>query len=199
MIGSKNILNIYKEVKKAMSHNKERSEGRNTLQPKGQEGNMFVSIPHNLSKYCCIKNLVKKQGKKIATKRLPTVYSELRNEKQPLKMTEKSGVYEIPVRNVKDGECSKYIGVTTRTLEQRITEHKRDISKGKITTALATEAYANDLEINWNRAKVIRHLERNEHKYITETLEILQRQDKESLLNERVVEVSKAWEYAIKK
>lgn len=53
---------------------------------------------------------------------------------------------------MKEGECSKYIGVTSRTLEQRISEHKNDIRKGKLNTALAVEAYANDLEVYWDKA-----------------------------------------------
>lgn len=113
--------------------------------------------------------------------------------------TERTGVYEIPVMKMKEGECSKYIGVTTRTLGQRIAEHKKDIYKGKLSTTLAIEVYDNDLEVNWNRAKIIRQVEKNEYKYLMEALGITRREDKESLLNDKVQDIPKAWQYAIRK
>lgn len=46
---------------------------------------------------------------------------------------------------------------------------------------------------------MVRHIEKNEHMFLMETLEIMRRQGNESLLNEKVVDISKAWEFVIKK
>lgn len=150
------IQSIYREVNQRISNKKrENKEVTNTRVDENRK-NTWMMVPHDLGKYSCIKKLAKGQDKKLVSRRLQTIYNRLKNEKQPLTETERTGVYEILVTKMKEGECSKYIGVTTRTLGQRIAKHKKDIYKGKLSTALAIEAYDNDLEVHWNRAKIIR-------------------------------------------
>lgn len=101
------------------------------------------------------------------------------------------------MRNTCSDQHLSYVGVTSRTLKQRLIEHKRDIQTGKLTTALAVDAYTNNTEIFWNEAKVIRQVKKKEHMYVTEVLEIAKKQNKETLLKERISGIPKAWEYAI--
>lgn len=46
---------------------------------------------------------------------------------------------------------------------------------------------------------MVRQVDNGKYKFLTEALEILKRQDNEQLVNEKIVRVSKAWEYIIKK
>lgn len=108
-----------------------------------------------------------------------------RNEKDPKKNMEKQGVYMIPVERKDTRSTASYIGVTTRTLAQRIEEHKVDLKKERLTTVLATEAYSSDLMIKWEEMKIIRLLKHSKQAVTTETIEIRSRQNKECLLNDR--------------
>lgn len=95
-------------------------------------------------------------------------------------------------------EEKSYIGVTSRTIERRMEEHKRDIQQAKLTTALAVEAYNRNIDIKWDNVKQIKPVQDNMMPVITEMLEIWKCFDKEKLVNDRVNwEPSVAWKYAL--
>lgn len=55
----------------------------------------------------------------------------------------------------------------------RLTEHKRNIEKVKFKTILVRTFYQNNVEIYWDRAKVVRIVRLVDEIKWTETLEIL--------------------------
>lgn len=67
-----------------------------------------------------------------------------------------------------------------------------------MTTALAVEAYGSNIEIEWDNAKIIEQVDKEEHKYLIEALEIVKRQKDEKLVNNKVTGIPKPWEYAMK-
>lgn len=117
----------------------------------------YLPVPYNLKKFNFI-NRIAKHKKKISTRRAPTMFNLVRNGKDPLKNAQRSGVYKILVENARTKQKSAYIGIMKRMLAQRIEEHRRDISKGKLITALSVKAYSDDLLISWDQVKIIRRL-----------------------------------------
>lgn len=88
--------------------------------------------------------------------------------------------------------------MTSRTIERRVEEHKRDIQQARLTTALALEAYNKDIDIKWNATKQIKPIPNNTLPIVTEMLEILKRVKKEKLVNDRINwESLIAWKYAL--
>lgn len=63
--------------------------------------------------------------------------------------------------------------------------------------SLAMEAYATDLRIQWDEARIIRPIKKRTQAYTAETLEIMRRQNEERLLNDRKTELPAAWRYAL--
>lgn len=103
-----------------------------------------------------VNNVLKKLNKKPAYRRPKTVFGMLKNVKDSYAEKQKSGVYQVEMNNLDSGQREVYIGATVRNLEDKIAEHKRDIKKGNLTTALARRAYECNLEIDWNRTRVIK-------------------------------------------
>lgn len=58
-----------------------------------------------------------------------------------MKRSNKSRVYQVEIDNLDNGQREVYIEATARNLEDRIAEHKIDIKKANLTTALARRAY----------------------------------------------------------
>lgn len=87
----------------------------------------FLSVPYNLKNLQVVKSIAKKTKKDLATRRAPTQFNLIRNEKDPLKPQDKYGVYKIPVIDNSSYDRQAYIGVTDRNLSKRLTEHRRDI------------------------------------------------------------------------
>lgn len=146
-----------------------------------------------------VKRIAKKEGRTLAQRRAPTIFNLVCNDKDRLTQMERSGVYSIPIEDVVTEEKAAYVGVTSRTLATRIDEHRRDVRKGNINTALAMEAYARDLDIKWQQAEVIRTIAPGTQPVVAETIEILRRKDKENLVNDRVAwELPGPWRYALR-
>lgn len=143
------------------------------------------------------KKIAKLKRKKIASVRTPTIFDILRNEKDPRNVMEKAGVYKIPVEDSSTRQQMSYIGVTTRTLKQRVHEHKNNIAKGNVSTALANGAYSKDLKIDWEESSIIRTFRKRKHAYVAEDLKIELGHRKEKLLNEKANELPVAWQYAV--
>lgn len=148
-----------------------------------------------------VKNLVKINNKGVAYKRYPTLFNQLRNDKDKIERKQKSGVYKIPLRNYDTNVDEVYIGVTTRNLEKRLCEHKKDVCKGRTTTALAMRALEFNIRVDWDKAKVIRPLIRDEHALLAEALEIYTSANKEDLvnINQPMKELPGAWKYLMTK
>lgn len=66
-------------------------------------------------------------------------------------------LYQIPLENLDSGQRENYIGATARNLKDRIDEHKRDIRKGILTTALVKRAYVCNVKVDWEDTKVTKH------------------------------------------
>lgn len=111
--------------------------------------------PYNLNNFNFVDKAAKKLNKKVAIQRTATIFDLIWNEKHPQKDVEKQGVYKIPVERKATRSATSYIGVITRTLAQRIDEHKIDLNKGRLMTALAIKAYSSDLQIKWDKAEII--------------------------------------------
>lgn len=146
----------------------------------------YTSIPYHLKNVNIVKKTIKNKNKCIATKRNPTVFNILRNEKDRLKDWERSGVYKIPINDLQHNKETAYVGVTVRPLAKRINEHKNDIKTAKMSTSLAQEAYDNNIEILWNEAKIIKPIPPHTQPTIVESLEITRRKSKEGLINDKV-------------
>lgn len=78
-----------------------------------------------------VRNLTVKNDRRLAFKRFPTLFNQLRNEKNRIVHRQKSGVYKIPLTNNNTKMDEVYIGVTTRALDKRLTEHRRDVYNGR--------------------------------------------------------------------
>lgn len=69
----------------------------------------------------------------------------------------------------------------------------------KLTTALAVEAYYNDIEIKWEETKKVKSVPTYTQPTITEAVEIIIRSRKEQLVNDKLNwEPSGAWKYVIR-
>lgn len=87
-------------------------------------------------------------------------------------------------------------------LAQRLDEYKHDILKGKLSTALSIEVYANanDLQINSKQSRIIKPLNTPNQVLTIEALKIIARQKVENILNEKPAQqLSSAWIYTIGK
>lgn len=74
-----------------------------------------------------MKSLAKKTGTKLAPRRNPTIYELFRNNKDSVENKDKSGIYIIPMMNLNINVKEEYIGMTMRSLEERLQEHRNDI------------------------------------------------------------------------
>lgn len=139
--------------------------------------------------------------KNLITKREPMVFDLLRNDKDKKQENSKSGVYQIPMNsNGTEEEKEFYIGITERCLEDRIKEHKYDIKNGNMKTALAKKFYESSIDIKWEESIAVRKIDKNENKFLVETIEILKREKYLRLINDKQSEnVSSAWNFAVNK
>lgn len=101
------------------------------------------------------KKLEKATGHRITYSRRNTLFNLLRNDKDKLNPNHIPGVHEIPLLDNDTNKTLKYIGYTRRSLNKRLPEHMRDLQNNVTTTALAQKALTNELQVNWNDAKVI--------------------------------------------
>lgn len=131
-------------------------------------------------------------------RRAPTIFNLLRNDKSIRSNDFKSGVYKIPVQNFEDNRTKTYIGATARNFKERLTEHKENISKRNLNTALAVRVYEKDTKVLWQNARVIKNIQDHKALPIAEKIEILKNSQKENVVNIRQADnLSIAWKYAI--
>ncbi|XP_067121815.1 uncharacterized protein [Centruroides vittatus] len=92
------------------------------------------------------RKIATKTSTRVAYKRSQDIYKLLRNVKDKLNPLRAPGVYSILLRDDRFGRELLYIGSTKRSIQQRVKEHKYDLSHERCTTALST--YASDPEIH---------------------------------------------------
>lgn len=99
------------------------------------------------------------------------------NNKDPTEKKDKIGVYEIPIE-VEEGKNMVYVGSTVRRHEERFIEHKRDIQKGKQTTALAKYCKENMKDPQWENVKTYSYHTKTNEIRTHETMQIYARREK---------------------
>lgn len=126
-----NLINkIKKDLRKKSNKNIKENESRNNNiedEINNKQKNEYKMVPHQLTGFRNVKNILKKNNKKPAYKRPPTIFELLRNVKDNYTQLEKTGVYSIPLKNLDDNPEELYIGATSRNLKERLSEHERDI------------------------------------------------------------------------
>lgn len=90
--------NLYNAMKRSMALGDRSNGNKINTQKASDKAEGYLPIPHGLRKYDFVRRLAKKENKKLASRRPPTVFNLLWNEKDPLKEYEKTGVYKIPVK-----------------------------------------------------------------------------------------------------
>lgn len=66
------------------------------------------------------------------------------------------GIYEIPLVNNNERCLQYYLGSTSRNISKRLSEHKADIAARRIITALVAKFYEQDINIDWDNARVVK-------------------------------------------
>lgn len=66
-----------------------------------------------------------------------------------------SRVYSIPLQNLDDNQLEVYIGATAQNFKDRISEHKDNVHKGDLNTALAQRVCEKNTEVLWQDARII--------------------------------------------
>lgn len=122
--------------------------------------------------YNTVKEVLKLNSKKPVYRRPNTVANMLKNVKDRYHNLERSGIYQIPLRNIDKKRDEVYIGATSRNLKDRLLEHKSDIKKGNLNTALARRAYEQNIEVKWNEAKVIQRVNNIKELHTTEVFSV---------------------------
>lgn len=84
-----------------------------------------------------------------------------------------------------------------RNLGDKLLEHKRDVEKRVLSTALARRSYEQDIKIRWQDAKVVRQIHDLKELFIAEQLQIFTGSKEGSVINERQ-SISKAWKFVLK-
>lgn len=67
-------------------------------------------------------------------------------------------VYKVPLRNLDDNQLEVYIGATARNFKDRILEHKDNVHKGDLYTALTQRVYEKNANVLWQDAKIIKNV-----------------------------------------
>lgn len=118
----------------------------------------FADITYYSTMDKVLKRALKDGRYRMARKRGPTIFNILRNEKDHILNSRKSGVYSIPLYSRDEGTTQYYIGSTKRNLDKMLKEHKADIKAGRMSTALAIKAYEHDVMIDWGRATILKSI-----------------------------------------
>ena len=111
-----------------------------------------------------VKELLDSETIMIAHKANNTRASLFTSTKTKIDKTQKSNVvYEIECAGNDEETCGKvYVGTTKRSLSTRINEHRTDIEKQKITTALSMHCFDLKHTPRPDRRKNIRYREKRE-------------------------------------
>lgn len=112
---------------------------------------------------------------------------------------EKSGIYQIPLRNIDRQKDEVYIGATSRNLKDRLQEHESDIKKGLLSTALARQAYEQNIRIKWDESKIIQRVNDIRELHTAEEINILTGSKSGAVINERQsLDLPIPWKYTLR-
>ncbi|XP_067119136.1 uncharacterized protein [Centruroides vittatus] len=149
---------------------------RNTQNTHGnrlqEQTSRYAVVEYNQRLKTLYKEIATKTGTKVAYKRSQDVYKLLRNAKDKLNPLRAPGVYSIPVRDDRVGQELVYIGSTKRSIQQRVKEHRYDISHQRCTTALSTYATDPEIHADLNNARLINSALQTDDIRALEALEI---------------------------
>lgn len=137
----------------------------------------LASVPYLGTITNSIMNNCRPLGLSFGT-RAVNIFKTLRNDKDPISVLNRSGVYHIPLPQFNNTGPSGYIGSTRRAFINRIKEHKIDIQKKKVTTAMAKYCAENSIEPLWNSASMIQDIHQTSILYFTEAMYIYLYQDR---------------------
>lgn len=114
---------------------------------------------------------------RIAYRRNKTLRPLFTKQKTKIdKMETNNVVYEVTCIGSESEMCNKvYVGTSKRKLGIRISEHKRDIKKGKETTALAQHAKDTSHQMDFENVKILDKEQKTNKRYTLESLRIQQR------------------------
>ncbi|XP_023233804.1 uncharacterized protein LOC111633468 [Centruroides sculpturatus] len=150
-----------------------------------------------------LSNIYRKIGiesnKKIAYKRNTTIFQMLRNDKTPVDRRLIPGVYRIPLYDRRLNKELYYIGATKRSLNERLKEHKKNVSFKQPVTALANYAIADptEIDIKWSKADVIQKVKNIKHLKYAEAWHIYKSKEKGRNINFRESnKIASAWKAA---
>lgn len=92
---------------------------------------------------------------KIKTTTLPTKsIRNILNNTSRLHITSNACVYQVPCR-----DCNlSYVGETGRSLKSRISEHKRDIRLGNLSSALVIHIAKSDHNFDFDSVKILKYI-----------------------------------------
>lgn len=142
---------IYKKEKGKFEYENQSlsQQGIPSANEEAREINNRISIPFRLHNNRTIKKTLKYVNKYCTYKRPPRFLAYFRIVKKKRSNNYNSGVYKIPVWNVEDNSLEVYVGVTARNFKDRLAEHKDNLIKGNLVTALVQRAFEKDVNILW--------------------------------------------------
>lgn len=165
-----------------------------------QNTRTYNVIPYRLHNNTAMKSSIKAANVVSAFKRAPTIFNILCNDKTKRGEGFRTGIYKVPLINLEDNQFEVYIGATAGNLKDRISEHKNNVRKGELCTALALRAYEKSVDIFWKDAKIIKNILDPKDLPISEKLHILKYNQTGKVINSRQADgVSEAWRYTIRK
>jgi len=124
--------------------------------------NRYIILPNNSATTIIEKNL-NNLGIKTVSNSSKTIKSIINNKRNNTQTRSNAGVYTIQCL-----DCNKqYIGETSRHIDQRIREHKRDIRNGQMNNALTKHISETNHSFNFKESKLlVRIHNKNERKIV---------------------------------
>ena len=140
---------------------------------------VFYSVPYipKLTETKTMKRMLTEETATIAHKSNMTLRHLFTNNKTKLdKLKSDNVVYEIKCDGNERESCNLvYIGTTKRMLGTRINEHKTDIEKGKVTTALSLHVKECDHNMDFENIRILDREKKENKRYTLESLRIQQK------------------------
>ncbi|XP_065356466.1 uncharacterized protein LOC135962995 [Calliphora vicina] len=147
--------------------------------PNTEEEKVFYSVPFipKLTETKTMKRMITEKTTTIAYKSNMTLRHLFTNNKTKIdKLKSDNVVYEIKCDGNERERCNLvYIGTTKRMLGTRVNEHKTDIEKGKITTALSLHVKECNHKMDFDNIKILDREQKENKRYTLESLRIQQK------------------------
>ncbi|XP_067143294.1 uncharacterized protein [Centruroides vittatus] len=191
--------NIVKKLYNRHLHTSSKTNQESVVKKDAREENTErTPVTYNPHLKTIYNAIAKKKGIKIAYRRNPSIYSLLRNRKDTHNPYRLPGVYSIPLQDDRWQKQLLYIGSTKRPLCTRIKKHKSDITRHKYTTALSTYAANPEITPIFNKARVIRTTQHQEHLRTLEEIEIYKADRTTTCINfKEEMNLSTAWQFLL--